>query len=297
MSFIEVTAGTGFVAGPVNCFVMNYSGNRCVVVDPGLNKGNVKKVCREISARGLEIKAVLITHAHADHFGGVGFLANQGIPIFTPALERPFIEYPLLEPVFLFDGAYPPESLRNKFLMGDASTIQDIMTEPVFTFDGSDFEVIALPGHTVGQVGIAYDGVLFAGDAFLDPSILAKHGVPFNIDPAQVLASLEKIEGTEFQYYLPAHGQLADRQSLREVTGCYREVIFGIQRFIKSCLDKPSSTEEIVSKTAAYRGIKLVSAQQYYLTKTSVCGYLGWLSNIGETEMLFENNRVLWKLK
>jgi glyoxylase-like metal-dependent hydrolase (beta-lactamase superfamily II) len=40
------------------------------------------------------------------------------------------------------------------------------------------FDVMQLPGHTMGMVGVHYDRVLFTADAFLPAEIIRKYGVP-----------------------------------------------------------------------------------------------------------------------
>ncbi len=78
---------------PIQAFADNYiwllrqPGNRRVaVVDPG----DEEPVIERLQAEDLSLSAILITHLHGDHVGGIpGLLAAYpDIPVFGPARER-----------------------------------------------------------------------------------------------------------------------------------------------------------------------------------------------------------------
>lgn len=81
--------------------------------------------------------AILITHHHADHIGGIaGLLAEYDIPVFGPKHERiPRISHPLEE--------------------GDTVTLDAI---------DASFRVLDTPGHTAGHICYYRAGSLFCGD-------------------------------------------------------------------------------------------------------------------------------------
>ncbi len=105
-----------------------------VVVDPG-DEGPVLEYLRQ---ERVALEAILITHKHADHTGGVRELcaAYPNIPVFGPAHERiPTITHPVTE--------------------GDRVELPGI---------GVLFEVMEVPGHTEGHLAYYGDGTLFCGD-------------------------------------------------------------------------------------------------------------------------------------
>ena len=69
---------------PVTAFQQNCSLVWCdqqmeaAVIDPG---GDLDRIEAEIARLGLQLKAIWLTHAHIDHAGGAGELAEQrGLP-------------------------------------------------------------------------------------------------------------------------------------------------------------------------------------------------------------------------
>ncbi len=125
---------------PVPAFDDNYvwllagEGGRAVVVDPG----DEEPVLETLRARGLELAAILITHKHGDHTGGVDGLleAWPGIPVYGPAGE-------------------PIRCLTHSLDEGD--------TVAVPGFDAV-FRVMLVPGHTEGHLAYLQDDALFCGD-------------------------------------------------------------------------------------------------------------------------------------
>ncbi|HEY0201092.1 MAG TPA: MBL fold metallo-hydrolase, partial [Burkholderiaceae bacterium] len=126
---------------PLPAFTDNYiwmlhDGTQAVVVDPG----DAGPVHEALSREGLQLAAILVTHHHADHTGGVHALhAATGAQVFGPAHE------PIPTP------------------------LQSLEDAEVLTLLGLHFTVINTPGHTSGH--IAYycarmDGMplLFCGD-------------------------------------------------------------------------------------------------------------------------------------
>ena len=108
-------------------------GATATVVDPG----DARPVLDVLEREGLSLSAILITHHHADHQGGVaGLLAQHSADVFGPAAES-------------IAGISKP--LRG----GDTVSIAPCDIE---------FHVIAVPGHTLGHIAYYGSGCLFCGD-------------------------------------------------------------------------------------------------------------------------------------
>jgi hydroxyacylglutathione hydrolase len=130
-------------------------GAAAVVVDPG----DARPVLDLLDAARLSLHGILITHHHADHQGGVAsLLTHHRAEVFGPAAES-------------ISGITRP--LRG----GDTVRIAacDI-----------DFQVMAVPGHTLGHLAYYGSGCLFCGDTLFAGGC----GRLFEGTPAQMAASL-----------------------------------------------------------------------------------------------------------
>lgn len=144
-----------------NYIWMLHDGRKAIVVDPG----EAVPVERALDEQGLELAAIVVTHHHADHTGGVDALRPRLTgPVYGPATER------VPEPCLRVRG-------------GDAIELF-----------GERFDVIDVPGHTAGH--IAYTGrvpglapLLFCGDTLFSGGC----GRLFEGTPAQMHASLARL--------------------------------------------------------------------------------------------------------
>ena len=133
-------------------------GAAVAVVDPG----DAAPVLDYLAAGGLRLCAILATHHHADHVGGISDLvAAQPVPVYGPALEA-------------IAGVDQPR--------GDGARV-------VLPELGIEFEVLGVPGHTRGHVAYYRPGMLFCGDTLFS----AGCGRIFEGTPAQMHASLARL--------------------------------------------------------------------------------------------------------
>ncbi|WP_375751070.1 hydroxyacylglutathione hydrolase [Vibrio sp. HN007] len=131
--------------------------NGCAVVDPG----DATPVLSFLEEQGLTLEAILVTHHHNDHTGGVA------------ALHRAFPQVKIVGPE---NDAVA--SLTNGMSEGDQ-----------FSLFGVTFSVLDLPGHTRGHIGYLGDNKLFCGDVLFS----AGCGRIFEGTSEQMFDSISKI--------------------------------------------------------------------------------------------------------
>ncbi|MBL8046425.1 MAG: MBL fold metallo-hydrolase [Anaerolineales bacterium] len=143
-----------------NCYILEDEATRtAVVIDPGDEAGQILRLIKE---RQLEIKAVLLTHAHFDHIGAVGELVEA-----TPA---PLAIHPLELPLYRAGGGAALFGLPLRHYPEPSVLIEP--GQPL-SFGPFTLEVLFVPGHTLGHVALyhAPTQAVFSGDVLFQDSI------------------------------------------------------------------------------------------------------------------------------
>ena len=130
----------------------------CVVVDPG----EADPVMQHLEQHSLTLRAILLTHHHGDHIGGVeALLAGRDLPVYGPAREH------------IGARTHPLDR-------GDQVEIPELDLV---------LDVLHVPGHTAGHIAYAGGGMLFAGDTLFAGGC----GRLFEGTPEQMLNSLDRL--------------------------------------------------------------------------------------------------------
>jgi len=265
-----------------------------------MDKDSGRDILKQVKKLGLTPTSLLVTHAHADHFGGAHYLVGQtGLKVYATRSEAAVMASPMLEPLYLFSGAYPPRELRQKFLLAKPSLADSILVGNESVVDQIPVQVIALPGHSLEQVGVAFGETVFVGDAFLTPDILDKHRIPFYSDVEAGLTTLMALkERTDsFKYVVAGHGEI-----YTSVEHANRAISYTIERLESILTDvlaaladgTPHSLPDLLSVVAGVQGATISTLAQYVLYQTTVQSALSTLYARGEVYPLFQQNSLLW---
>lgn len=116
MSLVRVSGNVHVLEGRTNLGIIAFDDGECLVIDTGINRDQGRKLLNSIKNADLKIRAVINTHSHADHIGGNKIISERSNVVFySSSLEKPFIELPLTEVIYLY-GACPPEALRKHLI-------------------------------------------------------------------------------------------------------------------------------------------------------------------------------------
>jgi hydroxyacylglutathione hydrolase len=145
-----------YEVGPVgtNCYVVraDRGASEAVVIDPG---GDAAELRLELARLGARCVAILVTHADADHVGGVADLAEgTGAPVYAPPREL-----------------MPAERASGWLPVRDYDVDTELTGGETVDVAGVTFEVIAIPGHSPDHVAFHADGSLFSGDLIFAGSV------------------------------------------------------------------------------------------------------------------------------
>jgi hydroxyacylglutathione hydrolase len=155
---------------PVKAFKDNYvwtlrNATHAAVVDPG----EAGPVLEYLASEKLELAAILATHHHPDHVGGIAEILSahqprsgaRAVPVYGPKNE-------------------PIATLTRAVAEGDEVRIPEL---------GAQFSVLDIPGHTRAHIAYYGAGALFCGDTLFACGC----GRVFEGTPEQMYASLEKL--------------------------------------------------------------------------------------------------------
>jgi len=149
--------------GPLqcNCSVIGDESTReAMVIDPG---DDIEDVLVLIRKHNLQVKQIVITHAHIDHVGGAMKLrAATGAPILLNQSDYALLKMIDMQAVWV--GMAPPGKVEIDHSLGQSDRVRA----------GSlDADVIHTPGHTEGSICLYFpaEKKLIAGDTLFAGSI------------------------------------------------------------------------------------------------------------------------------
>ena len=126
----------------VNCYIVHQeASNRCVVIDPGYAP---QRILAYLQQNNLQLDAILLTHGHFDHVGGVRELAAD-----TDCL------------VYLNTAE---ELLPPQITAGQLFYTNNYPANGQLQIAGMNFLVLHTPGHTPGSVCLLVEDAMFSGD-------------------------------------------------------------------------------------------------------------------------------------
>lgn len=198
-----------------------------ILIDAGFpgSRDEVLGSLREFGFGADDLRAILLTHAHIDHFGSaIWFAKTHGTPVYCHADEVGHSKREYLEqaaPLDVAAHAWQPRwlkwsvaiSRKGAFTHDGIPTTQALTDEVAATLPGAP-SVVASPGHTGGHCSYIVDGVLISGDALVTGHPTATRTGPqllhrvFNHDQDGCLRSLAALAKLETDVLVPGHGRV-----------------------------------------------------------------------------------------
>ena len=166
-----------------NCYLLWQDGqDSCLIIDPGYEP---EKVLRQTDRLGKKIEAILLTHGHFDHVGGVRQLAaDTDCSVYLCQQDLSMPQQMTAGPLYY----------THTYREGDTLTLA-----------GISLQVLHTPGHTPGSVCLLAEDALFSGDTLFEGSC-GRTDLPGG-DTATILSSLARLRQLPGDYRVyPGHG-------------------------------------------------------------------------------------------
>jgi glyoxylase-like metal-dependent hydrolase (beta-lactamase superfamily II) len=286
------------IQAATNTGIIKLNDEECLLIDPGGDKDNAKYALKTLERLGLKPVGVLVTHAHADHYGACAHLQKNvvGLEFFASPFESSLMEQPLLEPIFLYGGAEPIKELTHKFILAKPVAISARLAAGNWEYRGNNFQIINLPGHSTGQIGLIMDDLLFSGDALMLSDYIRKFKFPFYSNIATAFQSLNSIINSDYSLVIPGHGPVLEPDAYR------REAEFAVAN-LKEMIEiaysqlkaRPLTMEGLLQQMAQRLEIQLATPIQYVLDRTLALAIVNYLAANNRAEHYFEDNLWYWK--
>ena len=175
--------------------------SRALLYDTGYGLGDIRAAVETVTGLPLD---VVLSHGHADHASGAyqfekAYLHEKDFAIYREYMTEDFRRETLKGLAELPEG-FDAEA----YVRAGAGTIEPLKDGEIFDLGGLTAEVIEMPGHTAGSVGILLREakIMLCGDAasshiwlFLDESLpLSTH-----------IATLTRVSALDFETFFSAH--------------------------------------------------------------------------------------------
>jgi glyoxylase-like metal-dependent hydrolase (beta-lactamase superfamily II) len=195
-----------------NCYIVHDDGGTAVAIDPG---GATEDILSVIETNRLHLVAILNTHAHFDHVGGVSELKERhNAPFCLHSADRRLLAQ---------------ANFYRRTFGGDRAIVipdVDIDLAPggLMQFGAMTVEIIASPGHTPGGVSLLVGDKLFTGDNMLGKRI-GRTDLPGGDAHAlrDTIRTLFRLPPTTLGY--PGHGSPATLGEIAEANSAVAEIL------------------------------------------------------------------------
>lgn len=255
-----------------------------VLMDTGYAKLDRSALTNLIEDNGFRLRGILCSHAHFDHTGNVRYLQQRygcqaaaqiieaGISVNPDAYRANYValtygkshEY-FLEECFLADVIIP----------ADADHVD---------FCGARFDILQLPGHSAGHIGIVTpDNVAYVGDCLIDEGQIEGAKLPTSMFIARDLESKESLRALRCPAYIIAHkqvltdiGPLIDR-NLAFILDKGQEVL--------DCLEDGMSFDQWIYTFCKKENVRTHNEFKFSVVERNFANFVDWLADEGRIEV------------
>jgi len=203
----------------VNCYLIKINAN-FVLIDTGTsgNRGEIENQLEKAGCKPGNLNLILITHGDSDHAGNAAYLRDKyGTKIAMHQGDSGMVQ----KGDMLWNRKGNPISKIMKPFMGLSKSNR--FTPDFYVEDGYDLtnyglnaQVIHIPGHSLGSLGILTDqGDLFCGDLLINTDKPVLNSIMDDKKAANL--SIEKLEKLNIVNVYPGHGEPFPGDFLTEV--------------------------------------------------------------------------------
>lgn len=310
-----------FPPGHVNSYLV--LADEPVLIDAGMKTDlswkEMEKGLARFDLKVSDIKHLLITHAHIDHFGQAAKIKEaSGCKVYACEHEVPYFrKYMIDDPKeddpnwdFFREWGVPEERVQqsikerrlNRIVIDPIDIDVELRDGEHLTLGGVEFRGVWVPGHAIGHMVFFVDAqrVMFSADHLLpdiSPVPLLNFPDPTKRGKTRSLLeffeSVRKVENENIQVALPSHGApiLDHRELIASYRLHYQHRRLKVERFLKE--EGPLTPFQLAGKMFG----EVRANRIMYLTMSEAIGHLEILEAGGEVEFEKRDGLYYYRMK
>jgi len=178
-----------------NCYILSAEDGVTFVLDPGADAAKIEQELEKIP--NLNLKYILLTHAHFDHVLAVDELK----------IKYPKADIVIHEKDLKLLHNLPSQGLYTGQVLGKfRSEVVTVTDGSYLPFADTNIKVFSTPGHSMGSVCYLFNDILFSGDMLFWHTI-GRTDLPESDDEKMKLSLSKILRLPADTYVLPGHGK------------------------------------------------------------------------------------------
>jgi glyoxylase-like metal-dependent hydrolase (beta-lactamase superfamily II) len=309
IELINLKGGTGYFPLKYTNVGLYTFKKHGVLIDSGADDEDGKLICDYLDSKGINLEAIIITHAHADNLGGTFYIKNNTkAKLLTTKEEALVVENPKRsnysciiqekkETEEIINGKIEKKTIIQNTVLTHKKCLVDLRIEPNKAYLTPSFkhkfDIVDLAGHSIGQIGIITpDKVFFIADSVYSIKELEQNPIPYSADITKFKKSLELLLYSKNTLFVPTHGKHIEFSITSEVYNNQRQIKM-VEENILMHSTSPKTTDELVALVLSSFGIE-ETVPNFYLVTSTINAYLQDLKASNKIKAILERGKTRW---
>lgn len=301
MKLINIKGNTYCIKGGTNTGIIKLDNSSILIVDPGLGGMRSRKIMELLKDNNMDIKYIINTHEHEDHYEGCSQMKqfNNNIQVLASMEAKISIDNPYKFADYILGGK------SNKFLSpklteekNNLIKVDTIIDEGEIVLNNRKFEIIKLRGHSEGSIGIlTEDRVFFVGDLFIGNNIFSKFDLLLIYDVKSYFESINKIRNIDFDYMVLGHGkEIYSKEESEFLIKSHSDAINKYITQVKELLKSPITVDNIL-KNIINKNKLSCDYKEYHFFRSSIVSIISYLCDLNLADYNIELGEMLYYSK
>jgi glyoxylase-like metal-dependent hydrolase (beta-lactamase superfamily II) len=298
MALTKINGNTYYLPATTNIGLFAFKDKYCLLIDSGNHNQQARKIA-EVVETNYNIKYIVNTHNHIDHSGGNVFFKEHypGTILHASKDAKLYIETDNLFPMYLY-GGNPIKDLAKHFVT-NKNYIIDVTLEPgIQKINNEKFDIIPLPGHATGQIGIGTrDRVCFLGDALFSDKIINKYSLPFLFDIQAQLNTYQTITELDYDYFVLSHAdQVYNADDIKKLVKFNQDNLTKYLDMVLEIIIQPKTKEDLLEEIIILNDLA-INFKEYHFSLSTISSMITYLAELDQIDYQIENGKLYYYKK